>query len=152
MPGCGLGRASLGGVGSEGGVGGAAGFEGAGFTCPRNSTVGRRRTSRTSAMVSGAGSGGGTGDLASKLSGGIRTVYTGSPVEPDGGCVFSVFLLSGGSGRASVPTSRFGCGCDCAGGADFGDSSRARGNSHEQAAASARSDTICPSVRLAVPP
>ena len=86
------------GVGGAGGAGLTLACEGAGFTCPRNSTDGRRRTSRTSNIVSGAGSGGGSGELASKLSGGMRTVYTGSPAEADGGGAFSVLLRSGGNG------------------------------------------------------
>jgi hypothetical protein len=48
------------------------------FTWPRKTTVGRMRTSRTRRIVSGLGSGGGAGELASKLSGGMMTVYTGS--------------------------------------------------------------------------
>ena len=43
--------------------------------------------------------------MASKLSGGMRTVYTGSPAEADGGGAFSVLLRCGGSGGARAPTS-----------------------------------------------
>src|ERR1700674_2815240 len=101
-------------------------------------------------MVSGAGSGGGSGELASKLSGGMRTVYTGSPAEADGGGEFSDLLRCGGSGGARAPTSL--AGRECGGGAGLGDSICARGKSHEQAEASACSESICPLTRLTVPP
>src|ERR1700674_5972728 len=101
-------------------------------------------------MVSGAGSGGGSGELASKLSGGMRTVYTGSPAEADGGGEFSVPLRCGGSGGERAPTSW--AGWECGGGADLGDSMWARGKSHEQAEASAWSESIWPPIKLTVPP
>ena len=123
------------GAGAAGGADRSVACAGAGFTCPRNSTDGRSRASRTSRIVSGAGSGGRSGELASKLRGGIRTVYTGSPAGADGGGEFSVFLRCGGSGGARTPTSREGW--DGGDGAGAGGSVRARGKSHEQAEASA---------------
>src|SRR5437879_6546280 len=100
---------------------------GAGFTWPRNTTVGRMRTSRTRRIVSGLGSGGGAGELASKLSGGMMTVYTGSWARV-GGVAASGFFRLGCSGWLSVPISRAGDG--------RGRSIVGRGKSQEQEEAS----------------
>lgn len=79
---------------------------GAGFTRPRNSYKGRKRTSRTSMIVSGDGMGGGSGEIALKLSAGMSTVYIGSLPELDGGGTPSVFLRGGttGEARAAIST------------------------------------------------
>ena len=126
--GCGSGGRSSEGARAAGTAGSSAAGEGAGFTCPRNTTAGRSRTSRTSRIVSGAGSGGGSGEFALKLSGGMRTVYTGSPAEAEGGGTLSVLLRfgsNGGAREASSPKSRSVR--ECAGVADLGASIWARG-------------------------
>src|ERR1035437_7362444 len=93
----------------------------------------RRRTSRTSRIVSGSESGGGVGELASKLSGGMRTVYTGSSAAAGAGDALSAFFGSDGRGWLRALISRGGA-------AGLARSTAARGKSQEHAEGSARRD------------
>lgn len=102
---CWLGDAEAG--AADCGCAGAA-CSGAGFTRPRNSYSGRSRTSRTSMMVSGDGMGGGSGELALKLSAGMSTVYIGSLPDVEGGGMLSVFRRGGATGEARAAISTGG--------------------------------------------
>src|SRR5262249_5216293 len=123
------------GIGCAGGS--AAACVGAGFTCPRKTTAGRKGTSRTSRIVSGSGLGGGSGEFAVEVRGGMRVGYTGASLDADGADDAATLVRSGGSGRLSAPALHGGGGAaGVSGGAALGRSRFARGNSQEQAAAS----------------
>ena len=76
----------------------APGFalSGGASTCPENSQSGSTCTVRISRIISAVGAGGGSGDDAENVSGGITTLYSGISV-------------AGGSGDAGFGAYAFGC-------------------------------------------